>query len=237
MKAVYYAFLQVLRSISKDYMMLACLFAPILIGLALRFGIPALETLLCAELGRAAVLLPYYALFDLFLAVMTPLMLVFSGIMVILEEIDNGTAKYLMVTPLGRRGYLLSRIGVLALLSIGYNALMLALFTLSGMPAWMLLLSTLCAAALGIVIALMVIAFAANKVEGMALVKLGGLMLLGMLAAYFVPGAAKYIGAVLPTFWMAQMVRMDAAWYALAALAVSAVWALCLFRRFKRKLL
>ena len=133
MKKVWAAFRQLTAAIWSDAMLATCLFAPILIGLVLRFGVPALEGALAASTGSPHALMPFYALFDLFLSLMTPLMLVFSGIMVILEELDDGTARYLMITPLGKSGYLLSRLGMFGILSIGYNIAISAIFTLSGL--------------------------------------------------------------------------------------------------------
>lgn len=41
---------------------------------------------------------------------MTPILFSFAGVLVILDEIDCGMAKYYGVTPVGKNGYLASRI-------------------------------------------------------------------------------------------------------------------------------
>lgn len=221
----------------SDAMLAALTFVPVCMGLMFRFGVPALEGYLCARLGKAFILAPYYPVFDFLLSVMTPLMFTAAGAMVILDEADDGLSRAIAVTPVGRAGYLASRIGVPALLATLYSALVTAAFRLSGMDAGRIALLALCSGALGVVVALMVAAMARNKVEGMAFTKLSGLFVLGLPAALFVPAPAKYLAGVLPTLWMAELALGGSAANALPALAASALWAALFFRRFQRKIL
>jgi len=237
MKKVWAAFKQFTAAIWSDAMLAACLFVPILMGLVLRFGVPALEGALAGSTGSPHALMPFYALFDLFLSLMTPLMLVFSGIMVILEELDDGTARYLMITPLGKSGYLLSRLGMFGILSIGYNIAISAIFTLSGLPLAQNVLLALCNLPVSLSVAMIVIAFAKNKVEGMALVKLSGFFFLGYLAAWFLQKPTAYLAGVLPSYWLALMVRENALLWAVPALLVSLVWIALLYKRFRRRVM
>ena len=237
MKKIWAAFRQFTGAIWSDAMLAACLFAPILVGLVFRFGVPALEGAMAGVAGSPHALAPYYALFDLFLSLMTPLMLVFSGVMVILEELDDGTARYLMVTPLGKSGYLMSRLGLFGAIAIGYNIAVLAVFTLSGMPFALNALAALCNLPVSLSVAMLVIAFAKNKVEGMALVKLSGFFFLGYLAAWFLQKPVAYLAGVLPSYWLALMVRENAPLWALPALLSSFLWIGLLYRRFQRRVM
>jgi fluoroquinolone transport system permease protein len=99
-----------LRQISKDSMLYAVLAAPLLAGCAFRFGVPAAESALCGYFGEASILSGYYLLFDLFLAVMTPYIICFVSSLVMLAEYDENMSAYLAVTPVGKRGYILSRL-------------------------------------------------------------------------------------------------------------------------------
>ena len=236
MKKVWAAFKQFTAAIWSDAMLAACLFAPILIGLALRFGVPALEGALAASTGSPHALMPFYALFDLFLSLMTPLMLVFSGIMVILEELDDGTARYLMVTPLGRRGYLVSRLVILTALSAVYGVALLAGFSLSGMALWLNVLCALVNALVSVSVAMLVVGLARNKVEGMALIKLSGFFLLGYLGAYFLQTPLAYVAGVLPGYWLGRMVLEQNGVWALPAAVVACIWIGLFYRRFDRKI-
>ena len=235
MKPIWSAFRQFLRAIWGDAMLAACLFGPVLMAAGLRYGIPALEGVLAPAVGTAHVLAPYYALFDLLLSLMTPLLLCFSGVMVVLEELDDGTARYLMVTPLRVAGYLCSRLLILTVLSIGYNVALLGVFSLSGMPLTTNVLAALCNAVLSVAVSMLVIGFAKNKVEGMALIKLSGFFMLGYLAAYFMDAPLAYAAGIFPGYWLALMVRDGAAAWAIPGAAVAMGWVLVFYRKFYRR--
>ena len=237
LKSVFLAFKQFMRNIWEDYMLVACLFAPILMGLIFKLLIPILESYLCSALNQSSVLSLYYSLFDLLLSLMTPLMLCFSGVMVVLEELDNGTAKYLMVNPLGKWGYLLSRIGILTLLSTVYNFLLVSFCKLSEITVPILLAAVITSAIISIQIAMFVIAFAKNKVEGMALLKFSGFLILGFFAAYFIKDMTGYLAGILPTFWTGKMVIDNNLLFLLPSIFVSLIWIYLLYQKFRNKLI
>ncbi len=236
MNAILSAFKQFLKNIWSDYMLAACLFAPIFMGVFFRFALPPLENYLCLYFKREEILSDYYVLFDLLLSLMTPLMLCFSGVMVVLEEIDDGTAKYLMVTPLRKMGYLISRIGLLVVLSIIYNIILIQLFSLSDMKILIVIANAVLNAIISIIIAMLVISFAKNKVEGMALIKLSGFMVLGFLAAFFIKDFKGYLIGVLPSFWIGKMSLDQNVLFIIPALIVSSLWIVLLYRRFNNRM-
>lgn len=236
MKTILAAFRQFVRAIWADAMLAACLFAPVIMAVVLRYGVPALEGVIEHAAGVPQALTPYYALFDLFLSMMTPLLLCFAGVMVVLEELDDGTAKYLMVTPLQRRGYLASRLILLTAISLPYNVVLVALFSLSGMALGINLLAALVNALVSISVAMLVVGLAKNKVEGMALVKLSGFFFLGYIAAYFVAQPLAFAAGVLPGYWLALMARGGEPLWALPAAAVACAWIAGLYRRFRRRI-
>ena len=164
----------------SDAMLAALVFVPLVMGLAFRLGVPALERYLCERLGTEAILTAYYPIFDLLLSIMTPMMFTAAGAMVILGEADLGLARAIAVTPIGRGGYLASRIGVPALLATAYCVIVTLAFRLSGLSAIRLCLLAVCSGVLSVTAALMISALAKNKVEGLAYSKLSGLFVLGL---------------------------------------------------------
>jgi len=236
-KAIQAAFYMFIKNIWKDFMLAVCLFAPILMGLVFKIGVPILEKILCTYFHQASVLAPYYVLLDLLLSYMTPLMLCFAGVMVILEELDDGTAKYLLVTPLGKTGYLISRIGILSLLSIFYNLIIELIFSLSGMHWHIILVVAILNSILSIIVSMFVVAFAKNKVEGMALIKLSGFMILGLLAAFFIHTPSGYLAGILPSYWIGKLIFDDHLLFILPCLFICALWILLLSRKFNRRIL
>jgi fluoroquinolone transport system permease protein len=54
------------------------------------------------------------------------------------------------------------------------------------------------------VLALVMVVFASNKLEGLALMKGFGILLIGPLAAYFITSDWQLLLGVLPTYWPAR---------------------------------
>jgi len=179
MKAVYISFTQMLRQMTQDIMLIVIAFVPFLAGVVFMFVIPAAESLLTGYFGTDAVLSPYYELFDLFLIILTPVMLNYAAAMVILEESDDHLTAYLAVTPLGKIGYLLSRLGGMGLISFPVSIFVGLLFQLSHICVWMAAGLALSGVVQGIVTALLIVSFSSNKVEGMAVGKMASLFTLG----------------------------------------------------------
>ena len=226
-----------LSEIWSDTMLAVLPFVPIFMGIVFRFGVPALENYLCDRLGKTAILTPYFIIFDLLLSIMTPLMFTAAGAMVILDEADLGLARAIAVTPIGRSGYLLSRIGVPAIISTVYCVIITLIFRLSDIGTLRLLLLALCSGALSITAALMIVAMAKNKVEGMAYTKLTGLLVAGLPVVLLVPSPYKYIAAFLPTFWMTEIAVGESLWLAILAVLVAALLSALFIRRFMKKVL
>ena len=237
MRIVLHATARFFGEIWNDAMLAVMLVAPLLMGLVFRFGMPTLESFLCNKFGTAQILTPYYLLMDLLLAFMTPLMFLFAGMMVMLGDIDSGIAKAMAVTPLGKSGYLASRLGIPFVLSYFYGVAVLATFNLTGLSFFVNLLCTLAGSLNSIAVALMVTSTARNKVEGMALAKLSGLLLLGLPAAFLVTGPALYLTGFTPSLWAALLAQNQDWRYALPMLALSLVMIFTFYNRFERKLL
>lgn len=237
MKAVLSATKQLFAQLWSDVMLIVLMFVPILMGLVFRLGVPALEGYLCARLTKAAILAPYYPVFDLLLSLMTPIMFTAAGAMVILDEADLGLTRAIAVTPVGRRGYLLSRIGVPAAFSTLYCVIATLVFRISDIRTSLLVLLDLCSGVMGVVTALMIASFAKNKVEGLAYSKLSGLFVLGLPVALLVPVPSQYAAGLLPSLWMTKAVMEDASVWLLPAFLTAVLWCALLYRRFSQKLL
>ncbi len=236
MKAIWRAFSRFMSDIWSDCMLAACLLAPILMALLFRFLIPVLEHVLCIRFDMSAILSPYYLLFDLLLAVTAPMMFSFAGVMVILDETDCGISRYLMVTPLGKAGYLSSRIGLPTLLALLYTAVLLHLFSLTPLsPAMTIIIAASCAG-MGIIPSMLIVCLARNKVEGMAVSKLSGLLLLGLPIVFFVSSPMAYCFGILPSFWLARLAVTGNALLAFPTLAASLAWICLLYRGFEKRL-
>jgi len=219
----------------SDAMLAALVFVPLVMGMVFRFGVPSLEVYLCDRFGRTALLMPYYPIFDLLLSLMTPIMFTAAGAMVILDEVDLGIARAISVTPVGRDGYLLSRIGAPVVLATVYCVAVTLVFRLSDMSVWRLVLLALCSGVLSIASALMISSMANNKVEGLAYSKLSGLFVLGLPMALLVPAPFVYASAFLPTYWMTELATGGSPWLAIPALITGVLLSAAFARHFLKK--
>lgn len=228
---------QFFRQIWADAMLSVLLLAPLVMGLAFRFGVPLLEAFICAKAGKDVVLAPYYPVLDLLLAVMTPVMFSAAGALVILDEADSGVSRVYITSPVGTSGYLLSRIGVPAVLATVYCVLVTAVFQLSGLGLGRILLVSLCSGTLSVTVALMIPSLAKNRVEGMAVSKLSGLLMLGLPAALLLPSPLKYAAGILPSFWMTELVMGGGDWNIIPALFTSVGLSVIFLRKFSKRVL
>lgn len=236
MKSIISGFLQMLHCVKHDGILVMSCIAPVLCGILFKFGIPEAEKLLTGYFKSTEILFPYFALFDLFLSLITPMMFNFAAAMVILEEIDVHISGYLAVTPLGRRGYLIARLGIPSVFSFLFTMAISDVFSLISVRLETLLVTAIVASLHGLIIALMIVSFSGNKLEGMAVTKLSSLMVLGIMVPFFITERIEYLASPLPGFWMAKIVQKGGPLNVSAALLVSLVWIICLSKKFYRKI-
>ena len=236
MKPLLRSFAIFIRQITEDAMFLGVILAPILMGSAFRFGVPFLEGLLVGQFSAPQILSPYYLLFDLFICIATPYFFCFVSALVMLTEYDENLVNYLAVTPLGRHGYIVSRLVFPALLSFVASVILLRLFALTPWAWPMLLAACALACLMSIAIALLLFALSGNRVEGMALGKMANVYTVGLLVPFFITSGLQYLFAPLPSFWVAKMCVEGDYLLLLPALLISILWIWGLYSRFQRKL-
>lgn len=237
MKTLFRCFIIFIRQIAGDSMLFAILLAPLLAGSFFRFGIPQIEILLCGYFSRNGILTDYYLLFDLLLATLTPFMFCFASAMVILTEIDENIVRYIAVTPVGKRGYLISRLVFPAGISAVCSVLMLHFFSLTDITLVLKLIVCVMTAIMSVSANLMIITFSHNRVEGMALGKITGLLMLGLPIPFFLISKMKYAVSFLSSFWIAELAIENNLLYAIPALFISVVMIGFLYQKFQRKIL
>lgn len=236
MKPLWRSFAVFIRQIASDSMLLVVCIAPILAACFFRFGLPLVERLLCAYFRESSLLSPYYLLFDIFLSVLTPYMFCFASSMVMLTEFDDNMTNYLAVTPVGKQGYILSRILFPAVLAFLASVLLMCFFTLTVWSFLMIVLTCLLTALLSIAVSLLVFSFSHNRVEGMAMAKLAGVLMLGLPVPFFLTSGVQYLFAPLPSFWLAKFCLEGSAFYFLLSFLAYGVWIRFLYKKFERKL-
>lgn len=236
-KKIFILFKQFLNQVAKDAMLFIACLAPVLYGLLFRFGIPYAEKLLTEHFNNMAILSSYYLMFDLFMAVLTPIMFSFVSAMVILGEIDDGITNYMAVTPVGKGGYLISRLFIPSILSFFITIIVLLIFSLTKMQFEMVIALSLLSSILGFIMSMMIVSISSNKVEGMAVTKLSGLLIIGIPISFFVSERIQYLLFLLPSLWISKYATENNVIYFILCIAVSIGWILFLLKKFMKKII
>lgn len=230
-RALFSSFKMFVRSIISDGMLLFMLIMPVLLALLFCLAIPAL-----VEQFDWTFLPPYYILFDLFLSTIAPTFWIFASSMAILDEMDCGISRHLMVTPIGKNGYLASRLGFPLILAYPITCIILYFANLSGLTVGNIVELAFLGTISSLLSSLLVVVVASNRVEGMAINKLGGLLGMGCFVPFFIHGWQQYIFSFLPSFWLAKFAMTRNYFHFAIVLVVTAAISYILFRKYNSKI-
>jgi len=187
------------RNVARDSMLRwIAIFTPAF-GLLFRFAVPPIADTLARQFEFEVV--AYYPLLVSFLPLVAAGM---TGTVVgflLLDQRDDQTLTALMVTPLSRGDYMRYRLGGLMFLSAMFGALMVPLAGLSETTALLVVVTAVTAAPLAPIYALFLGTFAANKVQGFALAKAVGVVMVPCIVSYFVTGPWQSAFGVVPHYW------------------------------------
>ncbi len=235
MRAIRLSFFQMLACMRQDMMLFVICFAPVPVGFVFRFAIPFLEGALTDWFHRSAVISPCYALFDIFFAMLSPTMFCFVSAMVSLEEADEKTVAYLFVTPLGKNGYLAARFCIPSAAAFLVTVVLLPVFKLTSLSMLDIILLAAGGTLQGVIISLLILSISSNKLEGMAVAKLSGLLIFGAAIPFFIKDDLQYVLFSLPSFWVGKAVCENRLFYMLPGFALSAMWICFLLKRYLGK--
>ncbi|MNO37910.1 Fluoroquinolones export permease protein/MT2760 [compost metagenome] len=202
MKKYHTLFISDLRHAGLDPVLMVGIFAPLALLVVSRFGFPMIADWL--RNGYAFDLYEYSSFAAIFLVVTIPILIGMMTGLLMLDERDENVISYYAVTPLMRRGYMVYRLvlpSVLCTLLSSLYLIVSGLFSIQLEHIYILLLLAIEAPCFALFLA----SFAANKVEGLALSKIGGLFIAGPIVAYFVPSPWQIMGAWIPTYWPAKL--------------------------------
>lgn len=202
------------KSVGRDSLLRWMIFLPILLAAAARWIMPAI----LQWVGRIfeVDLLPYYGpVMGYALIVLTPFLAATVVGFLLLDQRDDGTLTALQVTPLSLNRYLLYRLALPMLASILATMIVVPLAGIISIRMLPLLLVAIGAAPLAPLLAIALAIIAQNKVQGFAVMKASGIILLPPIIAYFLEGPWHLLIALVPTYWPAMMI-----WTAIAGLSI-----------------
>jgi fluoroquinolone transport system permease protein len=231
-----------LKNMGRDPMLVFASAAPLLLLALMRFAVPPARDLVAAYLSFD--LTQFYPLIAVFFSLLPALLWGLTTAFLYLDEKDTGITAYLFITPLRKNGYLAYRLSFPLVFSFVFTVILTLANGLVTFTVLQVLVYAALSSCLSLVVFFALAAFAHNKVEGLALGKALGVIMMGPVAAGLLPGPLKYLGGVFPPFWSAEFVfasmsRMPVWYLALvlgAALTLHALPLLFLFRRYLKNL-
>ncbi|MCH7760903.1 hypothetical protein IIA15_05805 [candidate division TA06 bacterium] len=229
------------KSVRRDSLLRWMGLIPILIALLLRWGVPSLAVWLSRQFQFD--LVPYYPLLMSFVLLAVPMMYGSVIGFLLLDQRDDHTLTALQVTPLTLNGYLAYRITIPMLLSVVMSVIIFPVAGLVEIRFLPLLIAALAASLLAPGYALLLAAFAKNKVQGFALMKAAGILGWPPVMAYFVQSGWQLAFGIVPTYWPAKLFWvLEAgeanAWvYLLVGVVYQSLLVAILLRRFNRVML
>lgn len=188
------------RNIRRDSLLRWMVLMPFLFAFLFRYVVPWARDGLLARTGFD--LAPYYILlmsYGFVIGVPTLFGVVIGFLL--LDEKDEETLTALQVTPMTLGSYLAYRVLLPMVLSVVLILLAYPLANMVSMPTRDLLVVSVLAAPMAPIFALFLASVAQNKVQGFAIMKGSGSILILPLAAYFFQGAWTYLLGIIPTFW------------------------------------
>ncbi|MBX3057311.1 MAG: hypothetical protein KF770_12645 [Anaerolineae bacterium] len=225
------------RNTRRDPMLRWMLFAPLFLALIFRFVLPWGVQLAAVSFGVDA--RPYLPVFYAYIALLIPVLYGAVVGFLLLDERDDRTLLALQVTPLPLAGYAAYRIGVPLALSLLLTPPTFWVVGVPGLSLPQMVVTAVAAAPLAPIYMLLLAAFAANKVQGFALMKGLGIFLIVPLAAWFVPMPWQLLLGLLPTYWPVKVFWLLLAgqpiWgFLIAGLIYQSLLVAVLFRRFQK---
>ena len=190
------------KNILRDSTLILLLFGPTGLFFMMRLVVPIASRLLSEQL--AFDLMPYYPFIVIYLSLIPSMLFGLLLGFLILDERDEEIIAFIAVTPLRKTGYLAYKLSVSVGMSFLFFFATLYLTQLTTIRFHYAVGLALLAALEAPIASLFLAAFAENKVEGLALSKVLGMMYLGPFVAYFVNSHWKYLAGVLPPFWIAE---------------------------------
>jgi len=226
--------------IYRDQMLFFLCLSPFLISILIRIAVPIINDLLLKHLNFS--IEPYYLIADAAVITLGPMMISIMTGLLMLDERDDGICQYYSVTPAGGKAYLLIRFSLPFFYSL-LSALILIPFTsMGGLPYVWMIAPAVSSSYNGILMGMLLVSIASNKVEGLAVSKLLGIMIFGIPMAWFADSFLKIAGFLLPTYWVMDMLiqakseaLMKYVLDLLFSLVCTTAWITILYRQFIKK--
>jgi fluoroquinolone transport system permease protein len=216
------------KNVFRDDILIAITFAPFIMALAFRFGLPPLREVLLNYFD----LKTYYPLVTAFFTLMASAFYGWVVAFMLLDDRDENILPVIAVTPLRKTGYLAYKIALPTLASLILVLSLTPAINLAAFDYLRFIPIALMACMEAPLMTLLLTSFAGNKVEALALAKLDGILFLPVALPFFTQSPLQYIAGILPTFWIGksfEAINSDIGTFLLIVMIGFAVHAAALF--------
>ncbi len=229
------------KNIRREYMLFYILIIPVIMITFLHIVLPLLSEWTVERFGFP--LSDYYPLLlSFFVVIEIPFLFGVLYGLLLLDEKDEHILTVLRVTPVSLEYYLRYRFTVIVVLSM--------LFVTIGLPLTGVLEPMHLTSVLGVsfvgglggaLLTLIMISYAGNKLEGLALMKGFGIMMIAPMGGYFTDSPLNLLLGIFPAYWPAKafwlLSQGQSSWYYLliGAIYISGICFL-LYRRFQSRI-
>ena len=220
-----------LKQITKDGMLFVLLFIPFVVGLVFKFIVPFANVIIIETLSFS--LVPWYGLIDGMLIFLTPMFTAVVCAFLFLEERDEGIGAFYQISPVAGYSYLAARIVIPIVWAFLITIVSLLLFNVSSLSLISILSCSFIGTLTGLLFALILVSVADNRLEGLALSKLMGIVYLGIVLVWFIPAPYHFIVAFLPSFWIGKILLEGPSLFAfILGILLAFFWIACFTKKF-----
>jgi fluoroquinolone transport system permease protein len=193
------------KSTVRDEILIILACTPVMLTFLIRFGEPLLRNLLdgLVDLSR------HHGTIVAVLTSMTPMMFGWLIGFKLLDDRDEHTLSAIAVTPLTKRGYLVYRTILVLGLSALLNTVLIPLTGLRGIVFTRFIPVSLMASLEAPVTALILAAFAGNKVEGLAVAKFMGILSALPVLPFYITSPFIFAAGITPFFWVGKALSLS----------------------------
>ncbi len=185
------------RAVLRDSMIRIVLLAPLAIAILARFGLPIIERYTLRRYGFDLTA-HREALLVFLLIIVVPMLFGMVAGLLLLDDRDDGLVRVLLITPVSLRSYLWWRSGAAGVLSVCFLLVVVPLSGLLAAPYGRIVPAILLTGPVAAVLALVCVALARDRLEGLAVMKALSLIVLAPALLPFVNGPGEALAA-LPT--------------------------------------
>ena len=192
-----------LKRIGSDNLFLVMAFYPILLVLGARFFVPYIRN---AFLSPSFDLANHYATIMAFFILVNPYIYGALSAFMVLDDREERTIQAVQVTPLKITDYLNIRISLIVIISIISGVIVTMLANLLPITVTQaIIINTLISLAAPFNM-VFINNLAKNKVEGFAIVKGSGVLMMVPLIAYYIPQKFSLLAGTIPGYWPAMAI-------------------------------